>query len=124
MNVFIVDDDSPLVHKLLDEMIDAIEGVKLVGVADDAQMALDVIPIIKPDVVILDIHLPEGNGIDLLKKFKNQPISPWIIMFTTFPCPQYRQKCLQAGADYFIDKTAEFDCIPLILKKLCSELKK
>lgn len=120
MKIFIVE-DSPLLRERLGELVAEIKGVEIVGSANDAQMALDVMSTFKPDVVILDIHLPNGSGIEILQKLKSQPPSPWVIMFTAFPYPQYRQKCLQAGADYFFDKSTEFDCIPPIIEKLRDE---
>jgi DNA-binding NarL/FixJ family response regulator len=121
MKVFIVE-DSNLLRERLGELVSEIQGVKMVGSANDAQMALDVMSTLKPDVVILDIRLPHGSGIEILQKLKGQPLSPRVIMFTAFPYPQYRQKCLQAGADYFFDKTTEFDHIPPVIEKLRDEL--
>ncbi|MGD9369573.1 MAG: response regulator transcription factor [Desulfobacteraceae bacterium] len=121
MKVFIVDDSS-LLRDRLGESIAEIKGVEAVGAANDVQMALEMIPTFRPDVVILDIHLPNGNGITVLEKLKSEPAPPIVIMFTAYPYPQYRQKCLQAGADYFFDKATEFDCIPAVLETLCAEL--
>lgn len=121
MKIFIVE-DSALLRERLGELVAEIKGVEMVGSANDVQMALDVISIFKPDVVILDIRLPNGSGIEVLQKLKSQPLSPRVIMFTAFPYPQYRQKCLQAGADYFFDKTTEFDHIPPVIEKLRDEL--
>jgi DNA-binding NarL/FixJ family response regulator len=121
MKVFIVEDSS-LLRERLGELVAEIKGVEMVGSANDAQMALDVMSAFKPDVVILDIRLPNGSGIEILQKLKSQLPSPRVIMFTAFPYPQYRQKCLQAGADYFFDKTTEFDHIPPVIEKLHDEL--
>ena len=121
MKIFIVE-DSTLLRERLGELVSEIKGVKMVGSANDAQMALDVMSTLKPDVVILDIRLPNGSCIEILQKLKSQPLSPRVIMFTAFPYPQYRQKCLQAGADYFFDKTTEFDHIPPVIEKLRDEL--
>jgi DNA-binding NarL/FixJ family response regulator len=121
MKIFIVE-DSTLLRERLGELVSEIKGVKMVGSANDAQMALDVMSTLKPDVVILDIRLPHGSGIDILQQLKGHPPSPRVIMFTAFPYPQYRQKCLQAGADYFFDKTTEFDHIPPVIEKLRDEL--
>jgi CheY-like chemotaxis protein len=72
---------------------------------NEALEAVDFIPKLKPDVVILDVRMPGKNGIDVLKQIKTDESPPIVIMFTNYPYPQYRDRCLQAGADFFFDKT-------------------
>ena len=115
----LIADDSTLVRERLVDLISEIEGVELVGQAGDGREALKAIARLKPDAVILDIRMPEGNGIQALEAIKkNSADSPIIIMLTAFPYPQYRQKCLAAGADYFFDKSTEFDRVTLVLEEL------
>jgi len=45
-------------------------------------------------------------------------VRPRVIVLTNYPYPGYRQKCLQAGADFFLDKSAEFDQIPALFERL------
>jgi two-component system response regulator DevR len=61
-----------------------------------------------PDVVILDIRMPGGSGIDVLKTIKKKNEVPVIIMLTNYPHSQYRDKCMQNGADFFFDKSIDF----------------
>jgi DNA-binding NarL/FixJ family response regulator len=58
--------------------------------------------------VILDIRMPEGTGIDVLEGMRREKLTPITIVLTNFTFPQYRRKCLQLGARYFFDKSAEF----------------
>ena len=88
------------------------------GQASDAPEALEAIGRLKPDVVILDIRMPGGNGIQVLEVIKGNEAAPVVIMLTAFPYPQYREKCLKAGADYFFDKASEFSRVPEVLKQL------
>ena len=71
-----------------------------------------------PDVVILDIRLPQRSGIDMLKDIKDQPTAPIVIMVTNYPYRQYRQACMAAGADYFFSKTDEFEMIRETLSRI------
>jgi DNA-binding response OmpR family regulator len=74
---------------------------------------------LKPDVAILDICLAKGSGIQVLETVKSNGPSPVVIMLTAFPYPQYRTKCLEAGADYFFDKLTEFEQVAEVVAELC-----
>ena len=97
--VYIVD-DSEVMRARIAESVSDIAGVKIVGQSGDPFEALDSIGKSQPDVVILDIRLPERSGIDVLKDIKKEFPAPIVIMITNYPYRQYRQGCMAAGADY------------------------
>jgi DNA-binding NarL/FixJ family response regulator len=72
----------------------------------------------RPDVVILDIHMPEGGGMRVLRDFKSMDPAKIAIIFTAFPYPQYRRVYLAAGADYFFDKTNDVQKMADVLVEL------
>lgn len=116
MRVFVVEDSQSLRERLI-KMITAISGVQVVGYAPEAKGAIEQINSIKPDVVLLDIRLTESSGYQVLKSIdKNE--KPIVIVLTNYAFPQYRQKFLEAGADYFFDKSTEFDRVMSVLKDL------
>lgn len=121
MKVLVVD-DSALLRERLVSMISELPGVTTIGQAQDASQALDKVQKLNPDVVILDIRLSEGNGIEILQHLKKEKAAPVTIMFTNYPYPQYRKKCEETGADFFFDKTTEFHKITDVLKKVGQEL--
>ena len=118
MRVFVVD-DSPLVRELLGALLSEVEGVEVVGTADNADEGIDSIRKLKPDVAVLDIRMPSGSGIVILeavkRAVKREEDCPCIIMLTNYPYPQYRKKCMDAGADYFFDKSSEFHKVTEVL---------
>ena len=120
MKVFIVD-DSALVRERIITMISEHPGIEITGHAKTAQEGINSILKLKPDVVVLDIRMPGGNGIEVLKNIKKNSYSPTIIIFTNYPYPQYRKKCMEAGADYFFDKSTEFNKIMEVIEKLIQE---
>jgi len=65
--------------------------------------------------------MPGGNGIEVLKNIKKNGSGPTIIILTNYPYPQYRKKCMGAGANYFFDKSTEFNKIIEVIKKLIQE---
>jgi DNA-binding NarL/FixJ family response regulator len=72
----------------------------------------------EPDIVILDIRMPGGNGIDVLKEIKKHYPSIKVIMMTNFPFSLYRNECIRAGADYFFDKIRDFDNLFAALQEI------
>jgi DNA-binding NarL/FixJ family response regulator len=95
-----------------------LERVELVGETNHIPELLEQIQRLKPDVVVLDIRMPGGNGIQSLEAIKKEPGSPIVIMLAMLPYPQYRKKCLEAGAEFFFDKATEFDLVMQALKQL------
>jgi DNA-binding NarL/FixJ family response regulator len=61
--------------------------------------------------------MPDGSGIDVLQNIKQGEAAPIVIILTNYPFPGYRQKCMQAGADFFLDKSTEFDQIPKLFEQ-------
>lgn len=116
IKVFIAD-DSLIVREHLVTMLEELAGIKVVGQAENVAEAISAIRILQPDVVILDIRMPGGNGIDVLQTIKQDEVAPMVIILTNYPYPGYRQKCLQAGADFFLDKSTEFDQIPELFER-------
>ena len=116
INVFIAD-DSLIVREHLVTMLEELAGIEIVGQAENVAEAISAIRILKPDAVILDIRMPGGSGIDVLQNIKQDDLAVLVIVLTNYPYPGYRQKCLQAGADFFLDKSAEFDQIPELFER-------
>jgi len=108
MRVLIVD-DSDLIRRRLGAMLSEMKGIELVGEARDSLEATKLALNLKPDVVILDIRMPAGSGINVLENIKRVTPAPKVIMLTNYPYPQYRKKAEDAGADFFFDKASEFD---------------
>lgn len=114
-------DDSPVMAERIEQMLEDLSGVRLVGHAANIAAALHLISQEKPEVIILDIHLEKEiplNGMDLLATLKKQHPEMKVIMLTNLSHPQYKDTCFKLGADYFLDKTLEFQMIPNILGRM------
>jgi len=116
ITVFIAD-DSDIVREHLVTMLDELAKVEIVGQAETVAEAISAIRKLQPDVVILDIRMPDGSGIDVLQTIKQDEPAPVVIVLTNYPYPAYRRKCLRAGADFFLDKSTEFDQIPELFEQ-------
>lgn len=115
--VFLVE-DSVIVRDRLLKLLDALPGVKVLGHAATPAQAIEQITSQLPTVVILDIKLQNGSGIEVLQAVKQLCPNIVVVMLTNYATPVYRQRCLQVGADYFLDKTNEFQSIASILMRL------
>lgn len=123
MRVFITDDSKIVVERLADLLKD-VSGVKVVGQAGNALDAVLSIRETNPDAVILDLQMPGGSGLDVLRAIRRGHPRLQVLICTNFAYPQYRDKCMAAGANYFLDKSADFDKIPAILRQLIKSTSK
>ena len=108
--VLIVDDSEQIRERLVTLMAESTQ-IRIVGQAGDGRQALDAMQRLKPDTVILDIRLPGPSGIELLKQIKARYPGVTVIMLTNFDYAMYRRQCQELGADYFLNKTLEFEKI-------------
>ena len=111
-------DDSATVRERIKMLLAEVPGLEVAGEAAQADEALSVYRRVNPDVVILDIRMPGGNGIGVLREIKRGCPAPVVIMLTNFATPEHRSVCLAAGADHFLDKSTEFSAVLDILQEL------
>jgi two-component system response regulator DevR len=117
MKVFIADDSGVVVERLAG-LLEEVPGALLVGQAGDVPEAVHGIQEKKPDALILDLHMPGGSGLDVLRAIRTDHPRLYVVICTNYPYPEYREQCLTAGANLFLDKSAEFEKIPSILREL------
>ncbi len=117
MQVYIAD-ESPAVRSRFVKLLAEHEDVRVVGQTGDAREALQEIRLLKPEVVILALHMYMGSGIEVLKTVRREQPSATIIIMTNSAYPQYRRACMRAGANYFLDKSIEFEKIHSIFDLL------
>jgi len=120
----LIADDSEILQSRLVEMISEFKEIKIVGQARYMHEAIKSIKELIPDVVILDVRMPDGNGIEVLEMIKKNNISTKVIIFTNYPYFQYRKRCLDAGAEFFLYKATEFEKLVEVLKQLIPEYKR
>ena len=120
MKIFLVDDSAILLHALT-TLLAELDGVTVIGRAQDAPEAIEAIPKASPDVVILDVSLPTRSGYEVLTHLKALDPSPTVIMFSNYSDPELRQRYLKAGADFYLNKTDEFSTLGKILMEIMSQ---
>ena len=115
MKVFIVE-DSPIVLEVLKRALSSLDGIELCGNANRADTAPKRIAVVQPDIVILDLHLEGGSGLELVGHLRRQPRCPVIAVFSNDA--ELGGHSVAEGADYFFDKSTGFQQMLATLKIL------
>lgn len=116
-NVLIVD-DSLLIVKRLTGILKDIKNIDGLFTAADYDEALKMISKKKPTIMLLDIHLPGKNGMELLKRVTDEHPGIKVIMISNHASEYYQRRCKKLGAVGFIDKSKDFDLIPQLIETL------
>ncbi|GAB3843210.1 response regulator [Nesterenkonia populi] len=109
VRVLIVDDQS-MIRAGFAALLDAQDDISVVGTAEDGAGITDVVRRTRPDVVLMDIRMPQVNGLDAARAVLAMPGEPpRILMLTTFDADEYVFGALRAGASGFLLKDAAPD---------------
>jgi DNA-binding NarL/FixJ family response regulator len=116
-SILIVDDSEIIVDRLTNLLKDS-KTVGRIAQAADYATAVRQLALQPVDVALLDINLPGRNGIVLLQFIKTVYPSTVVIMITNQSGEYYQKICRQMGADYFIDKSGQFDQVLSVISSL------
>lgn len=100
-------DDEPLVRAGLAAIIDSDIGLEVVGEAGDGADAIDLVQRTQPDIVIMDVRMPQLNGLEATRLLVARQDPPRVLILTTFDSDDYVFEALRAGADGFVLKRAQ-----------------
>lgn len=115
--VFVVE-DSPIVRERLIDMLGHLPNVEVVGEAERPVDAIEGITRTVPDVVLLDVHLIDGSGMDVLRAVHPHMPDVAFVVLTNYTEPIYRNAYMKAGAQFYLDKSHEFNDVPGIVASL------
>ncbi|MFW5714814.1 MAG: protein-glutamate methylesterase/protein-glutamine glutaminase [bacterium] len=123
----VVCDDSALMRNLVGKMVENADGLELAGKAMNGRFLLQKIPRLQPDVIVLDLEMPDMNGIEFLKERKAQGITIPVIILSSIARrgAQITMDALALGASDFITKPSGSisEDIHLVEKQLVAMLK-
>ncbi len=120
LKILIVDDTEIVLERLFD-MIVELESVDSVLKSNSYNQTVELIKQQAPDVILLDLQMPGKNGIELLKYVKRNYPAVKTMIVTNSASEFYRELCESLGADFFIDKSTEFEKIPRIIEAISTE---
>ena len=119
----LIADDSIVIQGRLVKMVSQIHNAKVVGLASNGEEAIASIQKLKPDLVILDLRMPKGNGFDVIRNIKKNNLSTTELVLTSFATNSHKELCKQLGVEYFFDKTTEFEQAIEVIERLTSQTK-
>ena len=114
-------DDSPLIKARIEDLLDDIGVIKQQWIARTFAEGLSLIDIYLPDVILLDINLPDGNGLKNLHYLKQTYPQIKIIIITNQDNEKYAEQSMDLGAHCFLDKSYDFHKLPSILTDLSND---
>jgi DNA-binding NarL/FixJ family response regulator len=97
-------EDQTLVRQGIQTLLEMVDDIDVVAEAKDGEEAVQIIAEAKPDVVLLDMHLPKRNGIEVLKELKQSEYFPPTLILTTFDDDKFVLGGLMAGAKGYLLK--------------------
>ncbi|MEM1125221.1 MAG: response regulator transcription factor [Bacteroidota bacterium] len=113
----IIADDAPAVRQRVRTLLAGHASVTIDAEVASADDLIERLHTDQPDAVLLDINMP-GSGISALRHIKGQHPQVRVVMLTNHSGPYYRRLAKKAGADYFLDKSMEFEQIPAVLAQI------
>ena len=113
--VLVVDDSLVVVERMI-PMLQNHRNVDFVVHAGSYGEALAVLDELKPDCILLDIHLPDQSGLELLQLVREKYDHILVFIMTNEASEQYRSVCRKLGAARFFDKSMDFERIPEALE--------
>jgi DNA-binding NarL/FixJ family response regulator len=105
----LIADDQALVRTGFRVILDAEPDLEVVGEAGDGRETVELVPQKRPDVVLMDIRMPNLDGIEATRRLTALPRAPRVLMLTTFDLDEYVYEALRAGASGFLLKDAGAD---------------
>ncbi len=120
----LVVDDSVVIRRLVTHALSEDPDIEVVGSASNGKIALARIPSLNPDVVTLDIEMPEMDGLELLRVLSKEPSRPRVIMFSTLTerGAAVTLEALSLGADDYVAKAANVGSLDVSLASLRAEM--
>lgn len=103
---------------MLREMLAEVAGAEVVGEFASAAPAIERLRGNPPDIVLLDIQLVDGSGLDVLREVRANHQRTKVLMFTNHAEEVYRKRCLRAGAHGFYDKKSDLQALRQDLHRL------
>ena len=110
-------DDSEIIRERLKTMLSEVPKVETIDQAENPHEAIESVNKLHPDIVVMEVQMPGGSGIDLIRRIKTVKKAPKVIVLTNESYPQYRKRCFEAGADFFFDKSTEFGEVTKVLDR-------
>ena len=116
--LILIVDDSVILSDRIIQLIREEGLIHTIVKVGTYELALEQLRLQQPDLILLDISLPDGNGIDLLRMTRNLYPDTKSIIVTNHANDYYKDLCISLGAYSFLDKSKDFELIPAYISSL------
>ena len=113
-------DDHAVVRQGLRQIVTSIPDMVVTGEAETAREGLKMALENRYEMVLLDIHMPDGSGLDVLKQLKTVKSEVHVLILSMYPEEQYAIRALRAGASGYLTKASAPEELVLAIKKISS----
>lgn len=120
----IIAEDDPQIAEIQRRFLERIEGIDLVGVAHSIPEAIEFIDVLQPQLILLDIQFPEGNGLDLLAKLRSEQQACDVILVTAAREVTTLTTALRNGVFDYILKPVSFSRLETAINKYRDHINK
>jgi len=117
MQKILIVDDNILFRRLLRETLHSQFPSLILSEAKDAEEAMHMVLTFQPDVIFMDIQLPDGNGLKLTRLIKDLITDVKVIILTSYDQPEYRDAAFQHKADHYCSKDSFMSLIDTLFSK-------
>lgn len=117
VRVLLVDDNREF-RQALERFLGGFPDVHCVGTAGNGLEALAAIRDLKPDLVLMDIVMPQMDGFEATLQIKRLPAPPRVVMLSLHEDEEYRRRAREAGADGYIPKSQFPHPLPGLIRRL------
>lgn len=117
MKVLVIGDSLKIRQRLINIVCES-EDMELIGQSKVTSEAMNICLSLRPDMVIMDMDAQTNDSAGMLTQIKKCNASIVVIALSNYPFAEYATKCIESGADYFLEKSTEFDQIGKILRQV------
>lgn len=114
-------DDAPAVRESLSWLLEDETGLMVVGTASTASGAIEEAVRLRPDLVLLDVELPDGDGFAVTRQIKDLPNAPRVVLLSVHGDEHSKQRGAEAGCDAYVEKGAGWLGLLKILKFILAD---
>lgn len=117
LRVLVADDSTPIRVRIV-SWLNEIPRVNVVAETMDIPSTIEEVGLLQPHLIILDLNMPGGSGLDVLEFIRSEKIQSLVVIMTSESDPEYESKVLQAGAIAFLNKSRDFRKLIDVVREL------
>jgi DNA-binding NarL/FixJ family response regulator len=116
----LIADDHPLMRRGLADILNGVDGIEVVGSAEDGAAALALTHALRPDIVLMDISMPGMDGIEATEKLTEMNTGARVVMLTSYSEQEKITEALAAGAVSYLTKDSPPDAVIRAIRSAAS----